>query len=50
MEDLKKKLELLSETIYKLFNCTSDHVVKEITAKLIIELIPEHEFMMQIFL
>lgn len=40
MEDLKKKLQLLAETIYKLFSSTSDNVVKEITSKLIVELIP----------
>lgn len=42
MEDLKRKAQIISETIYKLFRFTSDTTVKEITSKLIIELIAEN--------
>jgi hypothetical protein len=50
LEELKRKNTLLGETIYHLFNCTSDVTVREICARLAIPLIQESHHMMQIFL
>ena len=41
---------MLGDTIYNLFNATSDVTVKEICARLSIPLIPESQAMMQMFL
>ena len=50
LEDLKRKAALLGETVYRLFNCTSDVTVREICARLAVALIPENQSMMQVFL
>jgi hypothetical protein len=50
LEELKRKAQLLGETIYQLFHATSDLTVREITARLAVPFIPESAPMVQVFL